>query len=485
MTQTSQTKAVDRDRFEPAEERGLILPFDFDPARYVFISHVRETDPDLLRAIVRSLLRRRVSIWIYDPTPCRLSDEEDRAVQSQEEDQDERPGTPWQTLVTDAIDKASSVLMIIGKRSRDNQTFEIDHAVQKESRHAIRIDDVPDADIPDKLREGVIRKLDVTSQPPEVIAAAVQRLADRIARDVLGDDFKPPPKAAPASDSQPFFKGRTGLIAAAAIAVVAVGGLAVSQFLPKASSTEQPVIDATAVPVTGPRLALVITQTEYNDTSIRRVDQAEEEGNLIEGALDTLEFKITRVRNKSKDDLEKALGDFRKTLAAAGNEAVGFIYYTGHGVQDPHGADNFLLGTDAELAAEGDIQKFGVSLTAQRDFFRSVGAKGVFLVFDACRNVPPEVKAVGAPKGYEPPTKGLARIDVPRGMLVAYATDSGEFAREGVYAPVLAEELVKQQRVEQAFLNTKDRVAQKSGHKQLPWNDSKVYGLCFNCPPRS
>jgi len=50
----------DRDRFHPRGERGLIKPFDFDEKRYVFISYPRTTDPDLLRAIVRSLLRRGV-----------------------------------------------------------------------------------------------------------------------------------------------------------------------------------------------------------------------------------------------------------------------------------------------------------------------------------------------------------------------------------------------------------------------------------------
>ena len=486
MTQTGKPEAADWDRFEPATERGPIEPFDFDPKRYVFISFLRDTDPDLLRAIVRSLLRRRVSVWMYDPTPCRLTPEEDRAIQSQEEDQKERPGVHWKTLVTDAISNASCVLMLIGKRSKENQTLEIEHAIKKEHYHAFRIDDVSDSEIPEQLRERLIRLIDLKAAPA-VIAAAVQRYADMIAKEVLGEDFRPvkqtfKPKGIVAD-------GRLGLVAAAALVVLGGGAAAMlwprPDPGPKSPEIVQPAIDPSAVHVAGPRLALVITQANYNGRTIRRVEKAVEEGGYVLRALRELDFDITPVVNETKAGLEEALEQFRTRLKAAGPDAVAFIYYTGHGIQHPEQPDNYLLGTDTDLKMEEDIATFGVSLTAQRDLFHAVGARGVVMVFDACRNIPPAFKDVQSPPSFEPATKGMVRMKAPVGMLVAYSTDEGDVAEEGAYAPILAEELLKPGRtIEQAFESTKYRVADKSGRMQRPWDDAKIYEkLCLSCPP--
>lgn len=482
MTQASKPEAGNRDRFEPAGEHGPIKPFDFDPNRYVFISYLNETDPDLLRAIVRSFLRRGVSVWMYDPVPCRLTEEEGRAVRSQEEDQQERRGVHWQTLVTDAIARSSCVLLLIGKRSHEHQKLEIEHAIAKGHYHAVRIDDIPDGQVPEKLREGLNRRLDVRHQAPDVIAAAIERLADRLAKDVLGDAFRPVPKRIKAKSI--VSDGRLGLVAAVAL-LVALGAAAAVLWPRPEPPPEVVAYDPSAVPVTGPRLALVISQTAYNDTTISRVKKAKEEGDLIEAALRKIGFEPKRVYDLSKADLEKTLEAFRQSLAEAGKDAVGFVYYTGHGIQHPKRPENFLLGVDTNLTSEADIETYGVSLTYQRDELGKVGAKGVFLVFDACRNVPPDdLKSVGTTPGYKPPTKGMMPLKAPVGMLVAYATEEGEFAREGVYAPILASELVKpNQKIETVFTNTKDRVAQESEADQLPWHDPKVYGLCLTCPP--
>jgi hypothetical protein len=480
--------APDRDRFEPAGEHGEIESFDFDPKKYVFISFVRETNPDLLRAIVRSLLRRRVSVWMYDPTPCRLTVGEDRAVQSQEEDKRERPNAHWTELVTDAMKGASAALLLIGQRSLENQLFEIELAIEKGCYHAIRIDDVPDTQVHEKLRAGINRQLDVGVLQPDVVAKAVERLADELAKDVLGEDFKPVvTRTAPIKPKGVIADGRLGLVAAAAL-VVALGGAA-AVWWPK--PTPQPAIDAvdavdpTLIPVAGKRLALVITQANYNGRTIRRVEKAVEEGGYVLRALRELKFDITPVINEDKAGLEEALDAFREKLKAAGHDAVAFIYYTGHGIQHPQHPDNFLLGTDTELKTAADIETYGVNLTSQRDLFHAVGARGVFMVFDACRNIPPDFKDALAPKSYEPPVKGMVRMKAPVGMLVAYATEEGDVAQEGAYAPILAEELLRPgQSIEQIFLRTKNRVADKSGRAQLPWNDSKIYeNLCFSCPP--
>ena len=223
------------------------------------------------------------------------------------------------------------------------------------------------------------------------------------------------------------------------------------------------------------RLALVIDQTNYQNASeLSRVAQADHEGDLIEAALRDTGFSVTRISDRTKSQLTGALDDFRLRLEQAGPEAVGFIYYTGHGAQHPGTHNSYLLGTDARLRAASDLAVYGIDLEAQRDGFAATGAKAVFLVFDACRNV-----ATGS--GFKANVKGMSRIDAGGGMLIAYSTGLDDVAQEGTYAPILAEEIRRQgQPAETVFSNVQKRVAQQTGFRQKPWYSPNLLKLvCF------
>lgn len=481
MTRTDKTAERYIERFEPAAERGPIKPFDFDPSRYVFISYLTDTDPDLLRAIVRCLLRRGVGIWMYKPGRCRLDDKEIRGVRSQSQEELARPGILWPQIALDAMDKAGSVLLLLGPDSPKHQKFEIDHAIntRKGAFHVVQTDGISDEHVPAALQRKTNIKLKLATTPSDVIAGEVKQLADNIGREVFGAAFKPPRSR---SALQRTIESRRGAIATIA-AAVAVGAFAT--FGQGGSAASPPVVTKSAAVVDGPRLALVITQRAYNSDTISRVEKAEEEGKLVGDALTHIGFNVTYAPDNSRQQLIDVLEKFRTDLKAAGPKAVAFVYYTGHGIQHPDEPDNYLLGTDTALTSVDDIRKFGVNLTEQRDLLHTTGARAVFLVFDACRNIPRDLKNTSQPAGYQPKTKGLRVVKPTFGMLVAYATKDGEFAEEGIYAPILAEELrVPNQIIEQAFVNSKYRVASKTGNNQLPYNESEIYeGLCFNCAP--
>ncbi|HPE47342.1 MAG TPA: SUMF1/EgtB/PvdO family nonheme iron enzyme [Hyphomonas sp.] len=223
------------------------------------------------------------------------------------------------------------------------------------------------------------------------------------------------------------------------------------------------------------RLALVIDQTNYQNASeLSRVAGAGHEADLIESALRDTGFDVTRVSNRTRTQLVNALDDFRIHLEQAGPEAVGFVYYTGHGAQHPQTHSSFLLGIDARLRAASDLAAYGIDLEAQRDGFAATGAKAVFLVFDACRNVV-------AGSGFKANVKGMSRIEAGADMLIAYSTGLDDVAQEGIYAPVLAEEIRQQgQPAETVFANVQKRVAQKTGFRQKPWFNPQLYqSVCF------
>ncbi|MEZ5997166.1 MAG: caspase family protein [Hyphomonas sp.] len=222
------------------------------------------------------------------------------------------------------------------------------------------------------------------------------------------------------------------------------------------------------------RLGLVISQTDYGG-DLSKVMSAGQEADTIADALRATGFDVDREHDLTKAQLKDALNNFRRRVDAAGPDAVAFIYYTGHGAQHPESGDSYLLGIDAELVTASDLAVYGLDMQTQRDGFAATGARAVFLVFDACRNVP-------GLEGYKAAVKGLSRVEAAPDMLIAYATGIGDVAKEGVYAPVLAEELQRPgQKAEDAFAAAQRRVAGRTNRSQLPWTNNLLYNeFCFS-----
>jgi uncharacterized caspase-like protein len=100
----------------------------------------------------------------------------------------------------------------------------------------------------------------------------------------------------------------------------------------------------------------------------------------------------------------------------------------------------------------------------------------VNLVFlDACRNNPLARTSRSA-------TRGLARLDAPRGSFVGYSTAPGDVAADGdgansPYALALVQELKTPGiSIEEAHRNVRAKVLTQSGNKQTPWDSSSLTG---------
>ncbi|MCA8899078.1 MAG: caspase family protein [Hyphomonas sp.] len=230
---------------------------------------------------------------------------------------------------------------------------------------------------------------------------------------------------------------------------------------------------ASAASAAETRLGLVISQTDYQG-DLSKVTSAGQEADLIAHALTDTGFVVERQHDLTKAQLKDVLNDFRRRVDQAGPDAVAFIYYTGHGAQHPESGDSYLLGIDAELVTASDLAVYGLDMQTQRDGFAATRAKAIFLVFDACRNVP-------GLEGYKAAVKGLSRVEAAPDMLIAYATGLDDVAKEGVYAPVLAEEIERPgQKAEDAFAAAQRRVAGRTNRTQLPWTNNLLYNeFCF------
>jgi hypothetical protein len=84
---------------------------NFDETNYVFVSYPTDVAPKLLLAIVRELIGRGLSIWLYDPSAYSFAREELSRLRWQQS------GGSWEKQTTEAITKASAVVALINEYS--------------------------------------------------------------------------------------------------------------------------------------------------------------------------------------------------------------------------------------------------------------------------------------------------------------------------------------------------------------------------------
>ena len=130
-------------------------------------------------------------------------------------------------------------------------------------------------------------------------------------------------------------------------------------------------------------------------------------------------------------DLDKAAMDAAaiRFARAARDADVALFYYSGHAMQ--YAGINYLAPTDAKLTDEADLRLLERVDDIVADLQRAKNLR--ILVLDSCRDNPlaEELKrSIGTTRGISI-GRGLAKIDSPEGLIVAYATQAGRTAEDG------------------------------------------------------
>src|SRR5215472_17574471 len=203
------------------------------------------------------------------------------------------------------------------------------------------------------------------------------------------------------------------------------------------------VLPAVALAQVEKRIALLIGNQTYT-AEIGVLANPHNDVVLLERTLKGLGFEVATLRDADLATLTRAVNGYARRLAAAGQDAVGFFYYSGHGASD--GATNYLIPTDVKTTETGELWDQSLRLTEITRKLKTEASNAThFVVFDACRNTlkltQPGSRAVVQSKGFVP-------VAQENGMLIAYATAEGELASDvgtgaGPYAKVLVAEVVK------------------------------------------
>jgi formylglycine-generating enzyme required for sulfatase activity len=225
------------------------------------------------------------------------------------------------------------------------------------------------------------------------------------------------------------------------------------------------------------RIALVIGNSDYSSGSL---PNPANDAKLIGDALTSLGFDVIARRNADQITMKRAIQEFGSRLESAGPGAVGLFYYAGHGLQ--LSGRNYLIPTTARIEREGDVEIEAVSADWVIEQMRYARNRLNIVILDACRNNP-------FTRSMRSVDHGLATMDAPAGILIAYSTAPGAVAADGTgrnspYTEALTHAMREMHEpVEQVFKHVRVGVMTATSGKQVPWESSSLTGDFYFAAP--
>jgi uncharacterized caspase-like protein len=172
------------------------------------------------------------------------------------------------------------------------------------------------------------------------------------------------------------------------------------------------------------RVALVIGNGAYQHAP-RLTNPANDAADVM-AALKRSGFETIFATDLDKAAMDEVTIRFARAARAAD---VALFYYSGHALQ--FAGVNYLAPIDTRLVDEADLRRMVRLDEMVQDLQQAKNLR--ILVVDACRDNPlaEQLKrSLGTTRAL-PLQRGLAKIDSPEGMIVAYATQAGRTAEDG------------------------------------------------------
>ena len=231
---------------------------------------------------------------------------------------------------------------------------------------------------------------------------------------------------------------------------------------------------ATAAWAAETRVALVIGNGAYQH--MQQLVNPPNDAHDIAAMLTGLGFDVDLGTDLPQMEMERKLTAFERKASTAD---VALVFFAGHGIQHagsgPNGQSfNYLLPVDADIQDEADLRFL---MKAQDISDALQGASRVrILILDACRdnNVPQKISAKIAGERGTAVSRGLAPMPAASGTLIAFSTQAGAVAADGVgrnsqFAAALIKHLPEPGAdVRIAFAEAREDVYEGTKRTQLP-----------------
>jgi uncharacterized caspase-like protein len=235
-------------------------------------------------------------------------------------------------------------------------------------------------------------------------------------------------------------------------------------------------------PIASRRLALIFGNDSYE--TLPPLQKAVNDARAVGTTLARLGFDVTRVENASRRMMNQKIAEFASKVQP-GDTAL--FFYAGHGVEIR--GTNYLLATDTPPAREGQeglIASEGIPTDVIIERLQESGARISLLILDACRENPfkrPGTRGVGT-------SRGLGRMNAPRGVFVLYSAGLGEAALDRLsdadqdpnsiftraFVPALSRPGISVQELAKVTQEQVNRIAATVNHPQMPAYYDQILG---------
>jgi uncharacterized caspase-like protein len=214
------------------------------------------------------------------------------------------------------------------------------------------------------------------------------------------------------------------------------------------------------------RVALVIGNGAYQN--VPWLPNPANDANDVGAALRRSGFDTVVATDLDRNGMDEATVKFAR---AARTADVAIFYYSGHALQ--FNGVNYLAPVDARLTDETDLRRMTRVDEVVSDLQQAKNLR--ILVLDSCRDNPLAEqlrRSIGATRAL-PLQRGLAKIDTPQGMIVAYATQAGQTAEDGKgrnspYTSAFLKHIEEQDEIGTIFREVSEDVYEATRRTQLP-----------------
>jgi TPR repeat protein/uncharacterized caspase-like protein len=214
------------------------------------------------------------------------------------------------------------------------------------------------------------------------------------------------------------------------------------------------------------RVALVIGNGAY--ASAPRLPNPRNDAEDVATALRRAGFETIVGLDLGRTGMDDVTIRFARAVRDAD---VALLYYSGHAVQ--FAGINYLMPVDASLSDEADLRRMTRVDEIVADLQQARAVR--ILVLDSCRDNPLSEalkRSIGLSRAASL-QRGLARIDAPQGMIVAFATQSGSTASDGSgrnspYTSAFLRHIETPDEIGMVFRRISTDVYEATKHVQLP-----------------
>ncbi|TLP69043.1 YARHG domain-containing protein [Parasedimentitalea maritima] len=228
------------------------------------------------------------------------------------------------------------------------------------------------------------------------------------------------------------------------------------------------------------RVALVIGNSDYQHATVKDLPNAAQDARDVSQRLSSLGFRVHSGIDLTRSEILRLTQDVQKSLNAGD---IALFYFAGHAIQ--LGAENFLIPVDAYGNDEETLRQRSVKLQTILAEMESRADRNI-VILDACRDNPFDLTTSKRSVGGA--TRGLVKIDAGVGSFVAFSTQPGNVALDGLgrnspFTAALLKHLPStEDDLHEVMRKVRRDVVEQTNGAQIPWENSSLIDRIYLAP---